>query len=341
MREPYSPYECPDAVDIAAWLLMAAALVLILRLHLLTALLSGLLVFELVHMIAPVLQRRFFGRRHRMVAVALLATLIVGLVSAAVIGILAFLRSDAGSLEGLLHKMAEILASARGMLPHWIVDYLPDDVDDMRNGLSNWLHDHAGELRLAGAETARSLVHIIIGMIIGAMLALHEAVDGIAEKPLATSLSVRAARLGDAFKRVVFAQVRISLINTSFTAIYLALVLPLFGVTLPFTKTMIAITFVAGLLPVIGNLISNTVIVVISLAYSVYVAGASLVFLIVIHKLEYFLNARIIGSRIQARAWELLIAMLAMESAFGLNGVVAAPIYYAYIKAELADRGLV
>jgi predicted PurR-regulated permease PerM len=33
--------------------------------------------------------------------------------------------------------------------------------------------------------------------------------------------------------------------------------------------------------------------------------------------------------------------MLAMESAFGLNGVVAAPIYYAYIKAELADRGLV
>jgi predicted PurR-regulated permease PerM len=341
MREPYSPYECPDAVDIAAWLLMAAALVLILRLHLLTALLSGLLVFELVHMIAPVLQRRFFGRRHRMVAVALLATLIVGLVSAAVIGILAFLRSDAGSLEGLLHKMAEILASARGMLPHWIVDYLPDDVDDMRNGLSNWLHDHAGELRLAGAETARSLVHIIIGMIIGAMLALHEAVDGIAEKPLATSLSVRAARLGDAFKRVVFAQVRISLINTSFTAIYLALVLPLFGVTLPFTKTMIAITFVAGLLPVIGNLISNTVIVVTSLAYSVYVASASLAFLIVIHKLEYFLNARIIGSRIQARAWELLIAMLAMESAFGLNGVVAAPIYYAYIKAELADRGLV
>jgi predicted PurR-regulated permease PerM len=184
-------------------------------------------------------------------------------------------------------------------------------------------------------------VHIIIGMIIGAMLALHEAVDGIAEKPLATSLSVRAARLGDAFKRVVFAQVRISLINTSFTAIYLALVLPLFGVTLPFTKTMIAITFVAGLLPVIGNLISNTVIVVTSLAYSVYVASASLAFLIVIHKLEYFLNARIIGSRIQARAWELLIAMLAMESAFGLNGVVAAPIYYAYIKAELADRGLV
>ena len=32
---------------------MGVALVLVLRLHLLTALLAGLLVFELVHMIAP------------------------------------------------------------------------------------------------------------------------------------------------------------------------------------------------------------------------------------------------------------------------------------------------
>ena len=64
-------------------------------------------------------------------------------------------------------------------------------------------------------------------------------------------------------------------------------------------------------------------------------------FLIVIHKLEYFLNARIIGSRIHAHPWELLIAMLVMEAAFGLPGLVAAPIYYAYVKSELAGRGLI
>jgi len=37
---------------------------------------------------------------------------------------------------------------------------------------------------------------------------------------------------------------------------------------------------------VIGNLISNTMIVVLSLSLSVYTAIASLVFLILIHKLE-------------------------------------------------------
>ena len=341
MQETYAIHKRPQSVEIAAWIMMAAALVLVLRLHLLTALLAGLLVFELVHMIAPVLQRRFFGQRSRVVAVGLLAVFIIGLIAAIVIGILAFMRSDSGSFLGLVHKMAEILESARVALPPWLVEYLPDTVDELRTALSEWLHDHAGEVRLAGTETARVLVLILIGMIIGAMLALREAVAGMNQKPLAKALSMRAARLGDAFRRVVFAQVRISLINTAFTAIYLIVVLPLCGVNLPLTKTMIAVTFVAGLLPVIGNLISNTVIVVISLAYSVYVASASLAFLIIIHKLEYFLNAKIIGSRIQARAWELLIAMLAMESAFGLAGVVAAPIYYAYVKAELADRGLV
>ena len=341
MPDTYESRGYPRPVEIVAWLFMAIALILVLRLQLLTALLSGLLVFQLVHMMAPWLQRRFFGRRPRMVAVALLATLIIGLISAAIVGIIAFMRSDAGSFSALLHKMADIVERARVALPPWLVEYLPDDVDDLREALSSWMHDHVGEVRLAGAETVRAMAHILIGMIIGAMLALREAVDGSAQRPLAYAVATQAERLGEAFRRVVFAQVRISLINTTFTAIYLVVVLPLFGINLPLAKTMIAITFIAGLLPVIGNLISNTVIVVVSLAYSPYVAIASLTFLVVIHKLEYFLNAKIIGTQIRSRAWELLIAMLAMEAAFGIPGVVAAPIYYAYVKTELMLRGQV
>jgi len=330
-----------SGVEIASWILTGFVLVLVLQLHLLTAFLAGLLVYEIVHIIAPQLQKRLFGEGSRLVAVALLATCIVGLITAAIFGVIVFLRSEAGSLPAMIQKMADILETARNALPPWIVDYLPDSVDDMRSAVSEWLHAHAAELRLAGAETGRGLAHILIGMIIGAMVSLREARVDDDGKPLARELENRADRVGDAFRRVVFAQVRISLINTVFTGIYLLLVLPRFDVHLPFAKTIVVVTFIAGLLPVIGNLISNSVIVIVSLANSFSVAIASLVFLIVIHKLEYFLNARIIGSRIHAHAWELLIAMLAMESAFGLPGVVAAPIYYAYVKAELTDRGLV
>jgi predicted PurR-regulated permease PerM len=44
---------------------------------------------------------------------------------------------------------------------------------------------------------------------------------------------------------------------------------------------------------------------------------------------------------IRARAWELLIAMLLMETLFGIAGLVAAPVYYGYLKRELAAARLI
>jgi predicted PurR-regulated permease PerM len=48
-----------------------------------------------------------------------------------------------------------------------------------------------------------------------------------------------------------------------------------------------------------------------------------------------------VGSRINARAWELLLAMIVLEAAFGIAGLIAAPIYYAYIKNELSASRLI
>jgi predicted PurR-regulated permease PerM len=70
-------------------------------------------------------------------------------------------------------------------------------------------------------------------------------------------------------------------------------------------------------------------------------AVGSLAFLVVIHKLEYFVNARVMGGQIHARAWELLLAMLVMDAVFGIPGVIAAPIYYAYLKNELSAQNLI
>ena len=53
------------------------------------------------------------------------------------------------------------------------------------------------------------------------------------------------------------------------------------------------------------------------------------------------MNARVMGGQIHARAWELLVAMLVMDAVFGISGLVAAPIYYAYLKNELAARELI
>ncbi|MES2365515.1 MAG: hypothetical protein V4563_06460 [Pseudomonadota bacterium] len=331
----------PSACEIAAWLAAAASLLFVLVFHLLPALLAGLLVFELVHLISPWIARRLPGQRAKIIAVALLSFTVVSLLILACVGLIAFFRSDAGSLPMLFSKMAQIIEDSRKILPGWVLERLPADAESFKLAAAEWLRTHATTLQLAGKEAGRLIAHIIVGMIIGGLVALREVVSEEDYKPLARALSERICRLGLAFRRIVFAQVRIAGLNAMFTAIYLAVILPLAGIHLPLTKTMIAITFIAGLLPVIGNLISNTIIVIISLSQSLAIAIGSLVFLILIHKLEYFLNARIVGSQIRARAWELLAAMLLMESAFGLPGLVAGPIYYAYLKNELSVRGLV
>ena len=321
-----------SACEKAAWLIAACALIFVLKYSLLPALLSGLLVFELVHMITPFIARKFPSKkpsnRSKLWAVGILVVIIVSLLALVGVGLVAFFRSDAGSLTMLLAKMAQILEDSRKILPAWMVEHLPADAITFK-------------VQAVGKEAGRLTAHIIIGMIIGGILAVREAVAIDNFKPFARALSCRGDLFSDAFRRVVFAQLRIAAINTTFTAIYLAVVLPLMGVHLPLVKTMIAITFVIGLIPVAGNLISNAMIVVVSLSQSLGVAIASLAYLIIIHKFEYFLNARIVGSQIRANAWELLIAMLCMEAAFGLAGIVAAPIYYAYIKSELRARNLV
>ncbi len=108
------------------------------------------------------------------------------------------------------------------------------------------------------------------------------------------------------------AQITISLINTVLTAIFLL------AVRLPHAPLLIAVTFLCGLVPIVGNLASNTVIVFVGLTVSLRLAISALVFLVLIHKLEYFLNSKIIGERLM-----------------GIPGLILAPVVLNYLRVEM------
>ena len=328
--------------DIATWILTGCGLLWLLYVHLLPSLLAGLLVFALVDALVPLLGRRDSQRETpRLLAVALLAAIVIALTSAAILALAAYMRNGGNNLPALIQRMAEIIEHSRNSLPGWALQYVPEDTEELRQALVAWLRSHAAVFQVAGTGVGRALAHIVIGMVIGALLSLESAKLRTESGPLVLAFAERARHLILAFRRVVFAQLRISAINTVFTAIYLLVALPWCDVTLPFAKTLVVMTFVLGLVPILGNLISNTMIFTVSLSQSLALAVASLTYLILIHKFEYFLNARIVGGQIHARAWELLLAMLAMEAAFGFSGLMVAPIYYAYLKGELREKGLI
>ncbi|MEJ1964838.1 MAG: hypothetical protein WDO56_26230 [Gammaproteobacteria bacterium] len=335
------PTLSPSRLTLASHILAALGLIAILVWHLPAALFAGLLVYALVGSLAPALQRHLPGTRAHWLVVALLVVAVVGIITALIFAAILFFKSEHGNPVVLFERVAPLLDRARAQLPPWVVEYLPANPDDIRAVVIDWLRDHTVQLQGAGKQALRILVQVIIGIVLGSMVALHKARKLPPAGPLAEALSTRAANLVMAFRDVVFAQVKISTVNTVLTGIFLLVVLPLFGVYMPLAKTLVVATFIVGLLPVVGNLISNTLIFVMGLSISLWVAVAALAYLVVIHKLEYFLNARIIGSQIRARAWELLIAMLFMEAVFGAPGLIAGPIYYAYLKRELESERLI
>src|SRR5205807_914115 len=97
-------------------------------------------------------------------------------------------------------------------------------------------------------------------------------------------IAARFATFYHSFATVMGGQIVISAINTAFTTIFVLII------HLPHAVVVIGLTFLCGLLPVIGNLISNSIIVGVAFIESPQKALIALGFLVVIHKLEYFLN---------------------------------------------------
>ena len=90
------------------------------------------------------------------------------------LGIFAFFKSDTGNLQALLDKVQHILTDARTKLPPWIVDNLPSNVDAMKSFATDWVDEHSKEIQHAGKEVIHFFVRGLVGMVIGALISLHE-----------------------------------------------------------------------------------------------------------------------------------------------------------------------
>ncbi len=328
-------------INLFSQIFAGAALVGVLLLGLLPALLAGLLIYQLV----------IFGARRlgkvgvipatgKIILLVVISLAFVAIFTTLIVLSVTHISEGPESLVALLQRMADVVVTARSYMPIWLQNYMPANLDEWQVTASEWLRENARYFSVIGKDAGLFLLHIVMGMVIGGMVALHPAAPS-KRAPLAHALTERVTLLAQAFRRIVFSQVRISALNTVLTGIFLAIIMPALGYHLPLIKTMIAVTFFAGLLPIIGNIISNTVIFLIGISVSAGAGVGALIFLILIHKLEYFVNARIIGTQIRAKAWEILVAMIVMEAMFGIAGLVAAPIYYAYLKDELAAKKLI
>ena len=215
------------------------------------------------------------------------------------------------------------------------------DFESLREVVVGTLGQEAQYLRNVAnvaKATTTNLVFSILGIVAAVSLFLKTGLDPyrsthrVKNNLYSISCDQVSRRFRDfyrSFATVMGAQITISLINTLLTATFLL------AVHMPHAPLLIAVTFLCGLVPIVGNLVSNTIIVFVALTMSVKLAISALIFLVVIHKLEYFLNSKIIGDRIRNPVWLTLIALILGERLMGIPGLILAPVVLNYLRVEM------
>jgi len=218
-------------------------------------------------------------------------------------------------------------------LPFTDFDSLKDVASETVKSQVHYLGSVAKVARGATAQFAFLLIGVVVAISI--FLSPRFELDRPANAPprnlyssCCDQIAARFATFFGSFATVMGAQIIISAINTVFTTFFVLIVQLRHG------PVVIGLTFLCGLLPVVGNLVSNTIIVGIAFIDSPKTALVALVFLIFIHKLEYFLNGKIIGRRIHNPLWLTLLALVLGEKLMGVPGMILAPVVLHYIKVE-------
>lgn len=230
-----------------------------------------------------------------------------------------------------------------------IVDYaekkgveLPfTDYDSLKAVLMQEAREQFGKIGGFARAMTIQLVYLIMGVVVAISLFLNYKLDfdsfpkarrNNLYAQTATEIRWRFQTFFKSFAQVMGAQLLISSINTVLTAIFL------YFAGIPHAALLTISTFLCGLLPIIGNLISNTLITGVAFTVKPEMALIALGFLITVHKLEYFLNSKIIGDRIKNPMWLTLLALILGERLMGIPGMILAPIILHYIKVETSKQ---
>jgi predicted PurR-regulated permease PerM len=265
---------------------------------------------------------------------ALTILLFVALVALIFSGFVHFIRNA-------LHDLPEIADKSIPRVLEFAQEYgvqLPfEDLPSLKALVRESLRDQTKYLANFAKVASTEFVFLAIGLIVAVSLFFNPALDlDRGRHRLRNNLySVTCDEIVErfhsfykSFETVMGAQIIIAVINTTLTGVFV------FYIQLPHAPVIIGVTFLCGLLPIVGNIISNAVITLIAFTISPELAFSALIFLIALHKLEYFLNSKIIGDRIKNPVWLTLLGLILGERLMGIPGMIIAPVVLNFIKNE-------
>ncbi len=305
---------------------------------LMTLILLAVIVFHMGHVVLAALFSfmfmEFFFRaaRTRVPCTAARWLAAVGFIITAGVVTYIFLRFIKQTLLTLPDIVEVALPKVMALAQNYGLELPFANFQDLREFANNKILVNALSITKASTLLTQEVFHMVIGIVAAVLYFVagktpkYEAnlFDAVRKE---TNLRIR--RFVYSFEKVFGAQILISSTNTVLTALFLYLT------AMPHFAFLTTMTFIIGIMPIIGNIITNTVITITALGVSLNQALLALGFLIFIHKLEYFLNSKIMGSSVNLPMWQTLIAILIGNTIMGIPGIMLSPAILHYIKTEL------
>jgi predicted PurR-regulated permease PerM len=308
-----------------SYLLFALMAVAVVALHLGPVLLSGLFTFMILDLTYRKLTPRVPAGMARFAALGVF--IVSGTALFWMFG--DFARKALGTLPTIANtaipKLLETVEAHGFNLPF-------EGVYDLREIVVRAIRENVQVITRASGLLTMRFFHIVVGVFVAVLCFMttgDETYQPNQFDAIRKEFNARITTFMLGFEKVFGAQIMISGINTVLTSIFLI------AMGFPYLTFLIPATFILGCLPLVGNISSNTIIVGTALTFSFQHAVFSLVFLVVIHKLEYFLNSRIMGSSINAPMWQTLLGILLGDVVMGVAGILLAPALIHYVKEEM------
>ena len=162
------------------------------------------------------------------------------------------------------------------------------------------------------------VLKILIGIIFGFVFyfsSLRFKAEGTLESAIINDLRKYGQKIFIAFKNIIEVQIIVATLNTLIISI-LALGFYLYGEILPFWYIIIPITFILSLIPVIGNIMINVVLLLSTIQISLIAAIVGISIFLFAHKLELIVIGKKIKEKIDVSFILVLISMLIGELLF-------------------------
>ena len=308
-----------------SYLLVALLFVVVMAFGLGHVLLAALFAFMFMEVLARLFRKYLPKTLSRWLAVLGF----LGIASFLLVIFATFIKQTLLTVPAIVESaMPRIMALAQA----YQLDLPFDNFQGLRELVNSKLMVNAMTITKASTFLTREAFHVVLGVSVAVFYFISDKTPVYKANlfdAVRKETNARIRKFAFSFHKVLGGQLVISAINAMLTAIFL------YFISLPHLAFLTVMTFIIGIMPILGNIVSNTVIVITAMGISANSALLALAFLIIIHKLEYFLNSRIMGASIEMPMWQTLLAILVGSILMGFAGIMLAPAILHYIKSEL------